>query len=490
MKKKVLLTVIALGVFFISSCEGVQDTLNDSPHSLGFVQETLRADTAAAGVTAGSFSAEGGNGILSYSLVSGEGDEDNGFFAVEGTVLKIKESLAEYDGYSFRVKVEDGKGEYEEGKFTLTVGPPDEQGNSGDPDDPGNPTVPGVPGEGGSKEGGGDENTGEGENSDAPNIPDVPGGSGNTGGGSEEDGEGGDTGGGGNSGGTVSKPARATGLKSTPGMQYVKLSWNAAARAAGYEVHYSAADDFAAAIKYDEEPTETALTVRGLADATAYNFWVVAKNAGGSATQSNPHKADRTGDILPEYLQYGLDLTEPGKAVTYSAHNFWPRGDYYLIQELGEDYPADERYPFSYGAGDAGGPGGDLYPGGVIKFIRTFEPPSCITAAGPNADIAGVIIYEFTYSGGKQNGNKGYQPTYFWSPHLPPTSLPGANGMSSHAPAAVMGNARASLAKDSLEDAIALFAHPGNGIKGSGSGGMTDCIVDMTIFYCYNPNWP
>jgi hypothetical protein len=39
---------------------------------------------------------------------------------------------------------------------------------------------------------------------------------------------------------------------------------------------------------------------------------------------------------------------------------------------------------------------------------------------------------------------------------------------------------------DSLDANIAFFAHAGTGIKGS--GGMTDYISNMTIYYSYNPD--
>jgi hypothetical protein len=178
--------------------------------------------------------------------------------------------------------------------------------------------------------------------------------------------------------------------------------------------------------------------------------------------------------------------------VKYSAHNFWPKGDYYAIMDLGEDYPVDERYPFSYNGGSTGI--GDLYPGGVIKFVRTFKPPAKITVAGPNPDLAGCIIYEFerTVSGKKVTR---YQATYFWNPHLPPTILIDYQKHPSHPPAAGVGQANGyergsgnTQETDTLAGAIAQYGHPGTGVKGS--GGMTDFISNMTIYYCFNPNYP
>jgi hypothetical protein len=163
--------------------------------------------------------------------------------------------------------------------------------------------------------------------------------------------------------------------------------------------------------------------------------------------------------------------------------------------DLGASYPADERYRYAYKGGSTGI--GDLYPEGTIKFIRTFKPPANITVAGPDKDIAGIILYEYV-----ESGKTKYMGTYFWSPHLPPTVLPGANGASSHPPAACMGQANGyelgqipnhlddGIVIIDLQSAIAKMAHPGNGVKGSGGGGMTDYISNMTIFYCYNPDYP
>jgi hypothetical protein len=181
MKKKVLLRVIALGVFFILSCESVQDLLNDGPRSLGFAEKGLKADAAKEGVTAGSFSAEGGNGALFYNLVPGLGDEDNGLFAVDAADLRIRVKSLEERSYSFRVAVRDEKGQSVEDSFMLKIGAPDkpEPPDNPEPDKPGpdepenpdpeNSGVPEVPGEPGNPELD-DPNEGP-EN---PGIPDLP----------------------------------------------------------------------------------------------------------------------------------------------------------------------------------------------------------------------------------------------------------------------------------------------------------------------------
>jgi hypothetical protein len=552
MKKKLLLAVVALGVFFISSCESIQDLLNDNPRNLGFVQKELKADAATAGVTAGNLSADGGNGALTYSLVPGVGDEDNEFFAVEGAALKIKkESLEEYD-YSFRVEVRDGKGQAVEDSFTLKVGPPDESGKpenpneGGDPDDsgeqqtpgepenpqepeipdgpelppdspddpgesetsvepetPDEPAVPDVPdnpdepGEpetpGGPKnpdnpavpeapagpdnpdDPGEDENPVEPENPDVPDVPEAPAGPDNPDdpGGPENPDEPG--------GPVIAKPARAGNLESKLGMQLIELSWTAAARATSYEVYYSEGDNFATATKFAVESTEPAVTVTGLEDGTVYNFWVVAKNSAGAATESRAHTALRTSDTIPDYLRAGM--IPGGPQAIYSASNFWPGGDVYRIRDLGEDYPAHERYAFSYD----GNLGNSLYPGGVIKFVRKFGVPANQSTSGENAK--GCIIYQF-----ESLGRKRFQATYYGDGHLPPTVRKDYQNHPSHPPAAIMGQANGyssglgnAQVTDTLEEAITKYAHEGGGPIGT--GGMTDYFTPMAIYYCYNPDY-
>jgi hypothetical protein len=444
MKKKLLLTLISMSVFFISSCDGIQDLLDDNPRNLGFVQKGLKAGAATAGVTAGSLSAEGGNGALIYTLVPGVGDEDNEFFALEGTVLKITaENLDQYD-YSFRVKVEDGKGQSLEGSFTLKVGPPD--GNS-EPEDP-----------------------------DAPNVPSVPGGTDNPGSGDPDDpGEGGE---GDNSGGqAVGKPERVGAIVSRLDMRMIHLSWEATDRATSYEVRYSEGKNLALATKFAIEPTEPAVTVTGLSDGTAYNFWVVAKNSNGAAMASTMHAAKRTSDPIPEFLLYGLSLSDSSEAY-FKASNY---SDAYRIEDLGEECPVNERYPFGY----MGGPGMTWYHPGVIVFVRCFSGSDTESYSGINA--AGCIVYRYMVSGQEK-----FHATYYSRGHLD-TPLKDYQGNYSTPPAAVMGQANGYLSglnadpTNTLQEAIDKYAHKG-GAPG-GTGGLYDYFAPMTIFYGFIKNY-
>jgi hypothetical protein len=125
-KKKKLLSLIALGVFFIASCENLQNLMNDPPRSLDFIPENLKEGAALKGVKAGSFSAEGGSGSLTYSLIAVSGEQnDNDKFTVEGSLLKIEAPGLEEKTYRLHVRVEDQKGQFLEDNFTLPVGPPD-----------------------------------------------------------------------------------------------------------------------------------------------------------------------------------------------------------------------------------------------------------------------------------------------------------------------------------------------------------------------------
>jgi hypothetical protein len=273
-------------------------------------------------------------------------------------------------------------------------------------------------------------------------------------------------------------------------MQFIKLSWRAPARATSYEVHYGAANDFAAATKYEEEPTGTALTVRGLADGTVYYFWVVAKNSGGSAMESNPHKAIRTSDDIPDFLK--ARLTPGGRVERYYATNLgWPDGDYYVVQDRGEDYLADERYYFGYA--NLG------YGSGTIKYVWKFANPPEDPAVGKNQDRKpvydllwdinrGVIIYEFT----DKLGATKYQATYYADEHVEPKAhIADHYGTGCHAPEAVMGQASGyngvdssnnDVTTDALDVAIAAFTS----IGGPGqSGGRYAYWFMMQIYYAY-----
>jgi hypothetical protein len=442
MKKKLLLTLITLGVFCISSCEGIQGLLDDNPRNLGFIQKGLKAGAATAGITAGSLSAEGGNGALIYSLVPGVGDEDNEFFILEGTALKIRaESLDEYD-YSFRVKVEDGKGQSVEDSFTLKVGPPDE---SAGPENPDTPDVPAVPG--------GADNPNKGGGTENPGDPETPGGT------------------------VAAKPVRAANLKSTLDMRKIHLSWDLAARATSYEVRYSEGSDFAAATTFVVEPVEPAVTVTGLADGTAYNFWVVAKNSAGAATESRMHHAKRTSDGIPEYLLYGLELSNSSEAY-FKASNY---SDAYRIEDLGEDYPVNERYPFGY----MGGPGMMYYHPGVIAFVRCFAGSDEESYSGANS--SGAIVYRYVV-----NGQTKFHATYYINSHLDTPRKDYQNNYSTP-PAAVMGQANGYTSKmnddptNTLQEAIDKYAKGGG--PPFGGGGLYDYFSPMTIYYGYYPGY-
>ena len=265
-------------------------------------------------------------------------------------------------------------------------------------------------------------------------------------------------------------------ISSSVGMRLVNLSWTAPAGAASYEVYYSLDSDFANATKLAEEPAEPAVTVLHLPqDDRAYNFWVVAKNAAGKAAASNMHTSDKISEPVPAYL---TDKAVPGgPAIGFMASNLWSDtwnggyGDIYRFQDLGPNYPAHERYPFSYGGVGSGGD--DLYPGGVLKFVRD-----------------GTLIYEFERI---EEGVpvKKYQATYYSEAHLTGTKTD-YQGYPSHPPAAVMGQANGyssgmgnAQETYTLEEAIAKYAHSGDGTPGS--GGRTDYWTPMRIFYGYNP---
>jgi hypothetical protein len=122
MKNITAITLIVLGVFFIPSCENIQDP-QDPPRSLEFVREHLSEGSATQGVKAGSFSVQGGNGALAYSLVATPGENnDNEKFALEGNRLIINVPSLDAGNYTLHIRVEDEKGKFLEESFTLTVG--------------------------------------------------------------------------------------------------------------------------------------------------------------------------------------------------------------------------------------------------------------------------------------------------------------------------------------------------------------------------------
>jgi hypothetical protein len=476
MRKKLLMTLIALGVLFITSCDNLQNPMSDPPSSLEFKAAALTADDAVQGAEAGEFSAKGGSGDLVYSLI----DDDNGRFEVKGTLLTIKAPSLGEGGFVVTARVEDQEGRFLEKDFELTVAPSSKGNEPEDPNEPEIPDAPEIPG--------GPEQPGEPEDPDepdapevpvgpeqpvvpiepedpnAPKVPDTPGTPGQPG--TPE------------TPSVPAKPPRVTGLKSSSGMGYVNLSWNAAARAASYEVYYSAGSAFAAATKFAVEPAEPAVTVTGLGFGVAYNFWVAAKNAGGAAAESRPHAAPKTSDDIPDYLK--ARLVPGGRAERYVATNLgWPGGDYYVIQDRGVEYPMDERYLFFYG-----------YFGeksGIIKFVRKFanppEEPSVGVAWGGGIlynldwDInRGVIIYEIPHS----QGQKKFQAVYYADEHIEPRSHSGCR-----APEAVMGNAAGGLTLqrlDSLDEAIATFAKIGGPNE---ADGRYHNFFMMQIYFAY-----
>lgn len=73
------------------------------------VSPYLRAGSpgTAAGASIGSLSAADGYGSISYSLVSGDGDSDNGRFKIEGNSIIIQGANLAEGTYRFRVRAED-----------------------------------------------------------------------------------------------------------------------------------------------------------------------------------------------------------------------------------------------------------------------------------------------------------------------------------------------------------------------------------------------
>jgi hypothetical protein len=255
-------------------------------------------------------------------------------------------------------------------------------------------------------------------------------------------------------------------------------------------VYYSTSAGFNSAVKFDGEPTEPKVTVTGLADSTVYNFWVKAKNSGGTTLESQKYTANKTSDDIPAYLK--VNLIPGGPVEHYVATNLgWPGGDFYEVQDRGEAYPAHERYYFGYGNFN--------YIPGIIKYVRQFANPPEEPAVGKGYGVGavydliwdinrGVIIYEYT----NNKGEKEYQATYYVNEHVEPHAPgdPDNNHPNDvcHAPMAVMGQANGygsgqnDETSDALNVAIDKYAKIGAPDQ---TGGRYSYFYMMQIYYAY-----
>ena len=77
-------------------------------------------ENVAYGAIVGTLSATDGIGGITYSLVAGEGDADNGRFVIDGNKVKVAGEALTAGTYNFRVKAADDKNEVE-GNFSITV---------------------------------------------------------------------------------------------------------------------------------------------------------------------------------------------------------------------------------------------------------------------------------------------------------------------------------------------------------------------------------
>ena len=75
---------------------------------------------AAPGETAGTLSVTGGEGTITYTLVSGTGDTHNNRFTIDGNAVKVGATALTEGVYNFRVKAECDISDYEKA-FTVTV---------------------------------------------------------------------------------------------------------------------------------------------------------------------------------------------------------------------------------------------------------------------------------------------------------------------------------------------------------------------------------
>ncbi|MDQ3724729.1 MAG: Ig-like domain-containing protein, partial [Actinomycetota bacterium] len=100
------------------------ECVNDPPTDLSLSSSSLK-ENEPAGTEVGAFSTTDPDpgDTFTYSLVSGEGDADNGSFEIDGGKLKAKSSFNyEADSsYSVRVRTTDGEGESFEKQLTITI---------------------------------------------------------------------------------------------------------------------------------------------------------------------------------------------------------------------------------------------------------------------------------------------------------------------------------------------------------------------------------
>jgi hypothetical protein len=202
-------------------------------------------------------------------------------------------------------------------------------------------------------------------------------------------------------------PARVAGLAATPGMNRVYLSWNSAARAETYEVYYSTGTVFTGAEKFATEPTEPKVTVTGLEGSTVYNFWVVAKNQGGTGQASQMRASYKTGDPIDPYLY--TDIVR------------WNSGADGYAFEMG----ADGELRINYGAYQVSIPDTGMRK---VVYHVSFDPvqlnqdvphtaighyttnESLVTDVDGNPAAAGVFIFERPNAAASEL----YYATYYW----------------------------------------------------------------------------
>ena len=101
----------------------VQEPPLTAPSFLSLNSNTV-LDGTAEGFIVGQFDTDG-SGLLTYSLVSGEGDTDNGSFSIDGNDLIIEETVdfSSKENYSIRASVSNVEGSFEN-QFSITVEEP------------------------------------------------------------------------------------------------------------------------------------------------------------------------------------------------------------------------------------------------------------------------------------------------------------------------------------------------------------------------------